>query len=41
MVARGIAMIERFFSIVKSECFYPNRFANIVELEEALHEYIR
>lgn len=25
-------VIERFFSIVKSECFYPNRFVNIVEL---------
>ncbi|SUB26673.1 transposase InsO family protein [Avibacterium gallinarum] len=35
------AVIERFFSIVKSECFYPNRFANVVELEEVLHEYIR
>ncbi|PJG83441.1 hypothetical protein CVP04_04770 [Caviibacterium pharyngocola] len=35
------AVIESFFSVLKSECFYTKQFANIAELEQTLHNYIR
>ena len=33
-------MIENFFGIVKSECFYLQKFESINQLEQALHEYM-
>ena len=35
------AVMENFFGIVKSECFYLKKFESVDQLEEALHEYIR
>lgn len=34
------AMIESFFSMLKSECFYFRQFKDIDELERAIHDYI-
>ncbi|SUB34412.1 Integrase core domain [[Pasteurella] mairii] len=35
------AVIESFFSVLKSECFYVYQYANVDELEQALHKHIR
>lgn len=35
------AVIESFFSVLKSECFYGHQFSTIDELEQTLHEHIR
>lgn len=35
------AVIESFFSTLKSECFYSRQFKDIDELERAIHDYIR
>ncbi|HEK2791961.1 TPA: IS3 family transposase [Proteus mirabilis] len=35
------AVIENFFGILKTECFYTKQFRNLDELEEELHEYIK
>ncbi|KYK77935.1 integrase [Aggregatibacter actinomycetemcomitans serotype e str. SC936] len=37
----GNAVIESFFSTLKSECFYSRQFKDIDELERAIHDYIR
>jgi len=34
------AVIGNFFGIVKSECFYIEKFESVDQLEEALHKYI-
>lgn len=34
------AVMENFFGILKSECFYTQQFESIATLEQALHEYI-
>ncbi|OZV15172.1 hypothetical protein RO04_11075 [Aggregatibacter actinomycetemcomitans] len=35
------AVIESFFSTLKSECFYSRQFKDIDESERAIHDYIR
>ncbi len=35
------AVMESFFSLLKSEAFYPKQFSHIDELEQALHRYVR
>ncbi|WP_338404544.1 IS3 family transposase [Aggregatibacter actinomycetemcomitans] len=35
------AVIERFFSTLKSACFYSRQFKDIDESERAIHDYIR
>ncbi len=35
------AVIENFFGILKTECFYTKQFRDLDELEEELHEYIK
>lgn len=35
------AVIESFFSMLKSECFYGRQFSSVEELEQALHKHIR
>ena len=35
------AVIENFFGILKSECFYNQKFKTIEQLEKTLHQYIR
>lgn len=35
------AVMESFFSTLKSECFYCRKFKDIAELEQAIVEYIR
>lgn len=35
------AVIENFFGILKTECFYTKQFSDVDELEEELHEYIK
>ena len=34
------AVMESFFGILKSECFYGQKFNSIEELEQAVNEYI-
>ena len=34
-------VIESFFSTLKSECFYLNKFDNVEQPEQSLHRYIR
>ena len=34
------AVMENFFGILKSECFYTQRFKSIEQLEDELHKYI-
>lgn len=34
------AVIENFFGILKSECFYAQKFENIEQLEAEIHKYI-
>lgn len=35
------AVMESFFSLLKSECFYGRQFTTVDELEDALHNHIR
>lgn len=34
------AVIENFFGMLKSECFYTQKFESVAELEKTLHEYM-
>lgn len=34
------AVMENFFGILKSECWYPSKFTDIQQLKSALNEYI-
>ena len=34
------AVIENFFGILKSECFYTHKFESVEQLKQTLHEYI-
>lgn len=34
------AVMENFFGILKSECFYTQRFKSVEQLEDELHKYI-
>lgn len=34
------AVVECFFGMLKSECFYLDEFSNIAELKDVLDEYI-
>lgn len=34
------AVIENFFGLLKSECFYSQKFENIEQLEAEIHQYI-
>ncbi|MCW9717823.1 IS3 family transposase [Avibacterium sp. 21-599] len=33
-------MIERFFAILKSECFYTRSYTSIAELQAELEKYV-
>lgn len=34
------AVMENFFGILKSECYYPQKFESVAQLELSLHNYI-
>ena len=34
------AVMENFFGILKSECFYTQQFKSVDQLEDELHKYI-